>query len=69
MGFTRARRYANYKGGRKRKSDGEEIGRAAQEDEQKAESAAIFKRVLEEIKADPDYIRLAQEHTLLLEQT
>jgi hypothetical protein len=40
MGYTRARRYANYKGGRKYDEDGDVKER--QNDSEKAESAAIF---------------------------
>src|ERR1700760_2399846 len=43
MGFTRARRYANYKGGRKYdKEDGTVLNERGTGDPQKAESAAIF---------------------------
>ncbi|WP_205617936.1 DUF4385 family protein [Atopococcus tabaci] len=42
MGYTRSRRYANYKGGRKYDEDGEIKERTM--DEEKAESAAIFEQ-------------------------
>ena len=63
MGFTRSRRYANHKGGRKYavKKDGtrgEQLPRSNVEDPIKAESAQIFKDVLEEIKDDPKYTQL-----------
>jgi hypothetical protein len=66
MGFTRSRRYANHKGGRKYDAEtGEEMPRS-EEDPVKAESARIFKVVLEEIKADEEYKRLGEEHEKLV---
>ena len=71
MGFTRARRYANHRGGRK--YDGpvpadkkgqsgahgrKELPRTAVPDADKVEAAAIFKGKLEEAKADPGYQRM-----------
>ena len=60
MGWTRSRRYANHKGGRKRGADGEPL--PAQEDPVKAESARIFRAKLDEVRADAEYQRLAREH-------
>ncbi len=56
MGYTRARRYANYKGGRKYENDEKhtplprDTGNA-----EKAESAAIFYEVWQEVESEPDY--------------
>lgn len=66
MGFTRSRRYANHKGGRKYRtnadgSKGEQLPRSKVEDPIKAESAKIFKDVLEKVKVDPKYARLRAE--------
>ena len=61
MGYTRARRYANHPGGRKYRPGTREMLPFA-EDEMKAESARIFRKRWEQIKADPDYRRLATEH-------
>ena len=61
MGYTRARRYANHPGGRKYKPGTREILPFA-EDKTKAVSAQIFRERWEQIKADPDYQRLAREH-------
>ena len=61
MGYTRARRYANHPGGRKYKPGTREVLPFA-EDEAKAESARIFRVRWEQIKADPEYRRLAGEH-------
>ncbi len=67
MGFTRARRYANHKGGKKydgpvpddKKGQSGAHGRAElprqPEDPVKAESARIFKAKWEEAEANPDY--------------
>jgi hypothetical protein len=65
MGFTRSRRYANHKGGRKYSykdgKKGKELPRVDVEDKVKAESAEIFKGVLEIVKVDERYQVLRQE--------
>ena len=61
MGWTRSRRYANHKGGRKRDADGNEIPSQG-EDPIKAESARIFRAKLDEVRADPEYQKMAREH-------
>lgn len=75
MGFTRSRRYANHKGGKKydgpvpddKKGQSGAHGRAELprivEDPDKAESAAIFFKRYEIAKDDPDYLRMKAEHT------
>lgn len=60
MGYTRARRYTNYKGGRKYNEDGSVKDR--QIDEEKAESAAIFKKRWDEIRKDEDYLKRKKAH-------
>lgn len=60
MGYTRARRYTNYKGGRKYAENGTLSIRKG--DPQKAESAAIFKEIWEKAKTDEDYLRMKDEH-------
>ncbi|WP_214829410.1 DUF4385 domain-containing protein [Exiguobacterium algae] len=60
MGYTRARRYANYKGGRKYKEDGAIHERHI--DEEKAESARIFKTYWDRVRADEDYITRKKAH-------
>ena len=74
MGFTRSRRYANHKGGKKydgpvpddKKGQSGAHGRAQLprdvEDPIKAESARIFQEKYLLAKDDPDYQRMAQEH-------
>jgi hypothetical protein len=52
MGFTRARRYANYKGGRKYDKDAKPRGTG---DPEKAESAAIFYGFWKKAEAEPRY--------------
>ena len=73
MGLTRARRYANHKGGKKYDglvpddkrgqsgAHGREILPCAS-DPVKAEAAAIFRAAWEAVKADPEYQRLVQAH-------
>ncbi|SIT71511.1 DUF4385 domain-containing protein [Edaphobacillus lindanitolerans] len=60
MGYTRARRYANHRGGRKYREDGSEHERT--EDPVKAESAAIFKEYWDRIRADSDYLLRKRAH-------
>ena len=62
MGYTRARRYANHQGGRKYRPGTREVLPYSEEDATKAESARIFKERWDQVKADPDYQRLVQEH-------
>lgn len=60
MGYTRSRRYANYKGGRKYDKNGEVNGRDI--DEEKAESAAIFEEKWKTVREDEDYLKLKKAH-------
>lgn len=60
MGYTRSRRYANYKGGKKYKEDGELHKR--QIDEEKAKSAAIFKEMWMAAKEDEEYLIMKKDH-------
>lgn len=74
MGFTRSRRYANHKGGKKyegpvpadKKGQSGAPGRAelprSPEDPVKAESARIFKQKWEQAEANPGYAALRREH-------
>ena len=75
MGYTRARRYANYRGGKKYEANPQkeatpEDERAARqhvlnrqaEDPVKAEAARIFRVKWEEAKQNEDYQRLKQAH-------
>ncbi|MET3111255.1 hypothetical protein ABHD89_001670 [Salinicoccus halitifaciens] len=60
MGYTRSRRYANYKGGRKYDEDGEVKER--QIDEEKAESARIFEEKWIKVREDEEYLKLKRKH-------
>ena len=73
MGYTRARRYANHKSGRKYKGPvpDEKKGQSGAHgrevlprvvDEEKAQSAAIFYATWQKLKADPVYQRMVEEH-------
>ncbi|UOQ54142.1 DUF4385 domain-containing protein [Hymenobacter cellulosivorans] len=73
MGFTRARRYANHRGGKKydgpvpddKKGQSGAHGRAelprSPEDPEKAAAAAIFKAKWDQAKLHPDYVRQKAE--------
>ena len=64
MGYTRARRYANHRGGRKYAVDGSELPRG-EIDGEKAEAAAIFKVAWRMVTDDQDYQRLKAVHRSL----
>lgn len=61
MGYTRARRYANYPGGRKRGPDGTPHPRGTG-DPAKAEVAELFRARWREVADDPDYRRRKAGH-------
>ena len=61
MGFTRSRRYANHKGGRKY-DPATHAELAEPGDPVKAECALIFRAALDRAKADPEYLRLKARH-------
>lgn len=76
MGFTRSRRYANHKSGKKydgpvpndKKGQSGAHGREIlplEKDQEKAASAAIFYEILQKVKNDPDYIRMKNDHITL----
>lgn len=58
MGFTRARRYTNYKGGRKYNSVDGSLNPRGMGDAQKAESAAVFYQAWQQAEKDPVYASL-----------
>src|SRR5947209_920122 len=61
MGWTRARRYANHKGGRKYdRRSGQELPRG--EDPEKAAAAAVFYERYVAARRHPDYVRLKKDH-------
>jgi Domain of unknown function (DUF4385) len=61
MGWTRARRYANHKTGRKWNAQRSEV-LARDEDEVKAESAAIFYELYVRAREDEQYLELMAKH-------
>ncbi|AUX72702.1 DUF4385 domain-containing protein [Erwinia pyrifoliae] len=63
MGYTRARRYANHKGGRKYDADKQIL--PYQLNEEKAAAAAIFKHCWDQIREDKDYLSRKKKHQLL----
>ncbi|MCU5774965.1 DUF4385 domain-containing protein [Erwiniaceae bacterium BAC15a-03b] len=60
MGYTRARRYANHKGGRKYDANRQIL--PYQVNEEKARAAAIFKAHWDHIRADNDYLARKKQH-------
>ncbi|MEH6988262.1 DUF4385 domain-containing protein [Cytobacillus firmus] len=60
MGYTRARRYTNYKGGKKYDENGKVNER--QNDPEKAESASIFMEKWKLAREDQDYLKRKKEH-------
>ncbi|WP_153720231.1 DUF4385 domain-containing protein [Sporosarcina cascadiensis] len=60
MGYTRARRYANHKSGRKYNEDGTVKERVI--DAEKAKSAEIFKVYWDTIRKDDDYLKRKKAH-------
>ncbi|WP_062515777.1 DUF4385 domain-containing protein [Halobacillus sp. KGW1] len=60
MGYTRSRRYANYKGGKKYGDDGKVNER--QIDEEKAESARIFEEKWKLVREDEEYLKQKKRH-------
>ncbi len=60
MGYTRSRRYANHKSGRKYGTDRAVLPR--EEDPIKAESAKIFYEKWQLAKLDPDYVAQLKAH-------
>ena len=60
MGYTRARRYTNYKGGKK--YDGDDKVNDRQNDPVKAESAAIFMEKWKLAREDKNYLMRKKDH-------
>ena len=61
MGYTRARRYANHKSGRKY-SEKTGVILPLEPDASKAESARVFKEKWDLIRQDKDYLSFKREH-------
>jgi hypothetical protein len=67
MGYTRSRRYANHKSGRKYKQ-GTREKLAREEDPVKAESARIFYEKWKKAREDRIYLELKKRHRELYER-
>jgi hypothetical protein len=67
MGYTRSRRYANHKSGRKYKEGTKEV-LDRQEDPVKAESATIFYEKWKKVREDKKYLELKKQHKERYEQ-
>jgi hypothetical protein len=61
MGYTRARRYANYPGGRKYAANGKDV-LPRQNDPVKAEAAEIFREKWRLARNDEEYLQKKNEH-------
>lgn len=61
MGYTRARRYANHKSGRKYAEGSKEV-LAREEDPVKAEAARIFYEQWRKVREDERYLQLKKVH-------
>jgi hypothetical protein len=61
MGYTRSRRYATHKSGRKYKEGSKEV-LEGEEDAAKAESAKIFYEKWKKAREDKKYLQLKKEH-------
>jgi hypothetical protein len=70
MGFTRAKRYANHKGGRKYDKDHQILPKSDRHSDKadKEESSLIFKQLLEDIKQNDTYLRLKDEFQSALKE-
>ncbi|MBO3462456.1 DUF4385 domain-containing protein [Aetokthonos hydrillicola Thurmond2011] len=60
MGFTRARRYTNYRGGRKYRAEDKTLLEKGTGDPQKAESARIFYEIWQKAEHNPQYAEKKQ---------
>jgi len=67
MGYTRSRRYANHKSGRKYAA-GSQKELPREEDPVKAESARIFHEKWQKAKVDKKYLELKKRHQEMYEQ-
>ena len=66
MGYTRSRRYANHRTGRKYAASSKEL-LPREEDPEKAESARIFHQKWQKARADRKYLQLRSRHQKLYE--
>ena len=66
MGYTRSRRYANHKSGRKYKEGNKEVLQR-EEDAGKAESAKVFYEKWKKAREDKKYLELKKQHKEMYE--
>jgi hypothetical protein len=69
MGFTRARRYANHRGGRKYEAVTKRLLPRSLPDAEKAAAAAIFRREWERVRTDPVYVAARAAHRARFEES
>jgi hypothetical protein len=69
MGFTRARRYANHRGGRKYERGTKRLLPRTTPDSEKAAAAEIFRRQWERVRNDPAYVAARASHRQRFEST
>ena len=62
MGFTRARRYANHRSGRKYESGTKRLLPRTAPDSEKAAAAEIFRRQWQRVRSDPAYLAARALH-------
>ena len=62
MGFTRARRYANHRGGRKYERSTKRLLPRTKPDPEKAAAAEIFRRQWQRVRTDPAYVAARASH-------
>jgi hypothetical protein len=67
MGYTRSRRYANHKSGRKYAGSNKDL-LPPEKDEEKAESAKIFYQEWKKAREDKKYLQLRNRHRNLYEK-
>lgn len=67
MGYTRARRYANHKTGRRYAKDSQEV-LPREEDKMKAESAKLFYEKWRKAREDKKYLELKKKHIEMYEK-
>lgn len=67
MGYTRSRRYANHKSGRKYKEGTKEVLQR-EEDPAKAEAAGIFYEKWKKAREDKKYLELKKQHREIYEK-
>jgi hypothetical protein len=67
MGYTRSRRYANHKSGRKYVEGSKEV-LPREEDTEKAESAKIFYEKWQKAREDKKYVELKKRHREMYEK-